>query len=311
MLLKDFAYILNMIELWVIFAFLSAITVAISGVLSKKILKNIETNQLMIEEYLFMLIFVIIFWSKKVECNAFLLHWDLFIFKAFILFSFGYLYFNMLRKYEISTISPLLNLSPIFLIIISSIFLNETITYIQLFGIFIIIIATYFLEVNFHIHHDKKNKTSLIDYYKKISQFDWKVIWLTIFMLILISFAAVADKKLFNYVNVYTNMFYTSIIIFIGLFFNYLRQKKIKTVYTNLKNNPLLIVFATFKFISTFFILKALAIPTAMASLVIPIKRTSTLFSSLIGGVIFHEKHLIKKIIAICIMLIGVFIITI
>jgi len=298
-----------MLELWVIFAFISAITIAVSGILSKKLLKDLDSNQLMFEEYFLMLIFVLIFWFGNVDFLSFKYHWDLYLLKALFIFLFGFLYFRLLKDHDISTVSPLLNLSPVFLVIISSAFLGEVVTNLQLLGIFIVILATYFLEVNFHIHHNN-GKISLKNYFNNILKFDWKIICLVISMLIIISFAAVVDKMIFSYVDVYTNMFFTAFLIALGLFLYYIKEGKLNKVYLKCKNNPLVIVFAGFKFVSTFFILKALAIPTAMVSLVIPIKRTSTLFSALIGGVIFHENHLIKKVISVLIMLVGVFIIT-
>jgi uncharacterized membrane protein len=68
---------------------------------------------------------------------------------------------------------------------------------------------------------------------------------------------------------------------------------------------PLLIIFADL------FYLKAVAIPAAMISLIIPIKRMSTLVSSIIGGRMFHEHNLGFRLIGGLMMVIGVILIVI
>jgi uncharacterized membrane protein len=49
----------------------------------------------------------------------------------------------------------------------------------------------------------------------------------------------------------------------------------------------------------------AISLPGVMISLVIPIKRLSALFSTVIGGELFHEKYLLRKSIACVVMIIG------
>ncbi|MFH1589978.1 MAG: hypothetical protein ABIB43_05410 [archaeon] len=59
-------------------------------------------------------------------------------------------------------------------------------------------------------------------------------------------------------------------------------------------------------FLSNMSYLLAVATPGAAISLIIPIKRTSSLFTTLIGGKLFHEKNLLIKILASIIMIWGV-----
>ena len=68
---------------------------------------------------------------------------------------------------------------------------------------------------------------------------------------------------------------------------------------------PLLMVFADLLY------LKAVSIPAAMISLVIPIKRMSTLVASLIGGRMFHEHNLGFRLIGCLLMIAGVVLIVI
>jgi len=49
----------------------------------------------------------------------------------------------------------------------------------------------------------------------------------------------------------------------------------------------------------------AVSLPGVLISLVVPIKRLSALFATIIGGELFHEKHILRKSIACVIMIIG------
>ncbi len=295
-----------MIELWIVLALLSAVFTAIGVVISKKVLKNVDSKQLIFEENLLLVLIVLVFFFSKVEFTSIFQIWNLFLLKAGTLFGFRFLYYKLLKNHEVSSISPLMNLSPVFLIVISSIFLNEIINLTQFLGIVIIIVSTYFLEVNFHLHHDKK---PISTYFSQLKKFDWKMISVACLMLIVISFCAVADKMILKIVTVETDLFFTALLIFAGMLFYNIKTKNLIESFKEIKSNPLILVMSLFMAISNFLVLSAIAIPTAMVSLVVPVKRSSTLFSSLIGGVLFHESHLLKKLLAVAFMLLGVFLI--
>jgi len=130
-------------------------------------------------------------------------------------------------------------------------------------------------------------------------------------MLISISITAITDKLILKKVNVYTDLFYTATIVLIAILNYYLFKKNLIKTTKNIIQNPNLFLISLFTNLGTYSILLAIQIPNAKLSLIIPIKRTSTLFSSIIGGKLFHEKHLFKKIIAIIIMLFGILLLVI
>ena len=69
-------------------------------------------------------------------------------------------------------------------------------------------------------------------------------------------------------------------------------------VFNNLIYQPQTLIIAVFMILATFFVLWAISLPTALVSLVVPLKRVSTLFSSVFGGILFHERHLFRKMVA-------------
>lgn len=294
-----------MLELWAIYAIFSALAFAIKDVITKKVLnKNVKPIQIIYEQYLLLLLFVIIFFFGKIDFLSITNNWDIYLLKAITIFISTTLYFYLLNLYDISLISPLMNLSPVFLIILSSVFLFEKITLLQMLGIFIIIVSTYLLE----LHTTKKDKKLPHKFYFDfLKTLNWKIISVASSMLFIISITAISDKIIFQRgLNVYTNMFFTAIFIFIFLTIYYIYNNHFENTIMNIVKEPETLIISFFSVLSTFLILLAISIPTALVSLIVPLKRISTLFSSILGGLLFHEQHLFKKGIITILMLFGV-----
>ena len=287
---------------------MSAFLFSIKDILSKKIFsKNVHPKQILFEEYFLMLFVILFLFFPKINFLIFIEYWYLFLFKALTLFVAVLTYLNLLKKYDISLVSPLMNLSPVFLIFLSFFILNEKLSLIQILGIFIVIISTYFLEIHIH-HHNKTNPSAHI--LKNVKKLNYNFFLPAILMLIMISFTAIFDKLIFeNNLNIYTNMYYTSLIIFLSLLIYYYKTNHLKLAFKNIIYEPTTLLISVFALISTFFILTAIAIPTALVSLIVPLKRVSSLFSSIFGGMLFHETHLVQKFISISFMLFGLFLI--
>lgn len=295
--------------MWIFYSLSSAIFFAIKDVISKKFIKqNVSPNQIIFEEYFLLLILVLILFFPAVDFNSISFLWGFYLLKAIFVGGANLLYLNLLKTHDISTVSPLINLSPLFLLVFSTLFLAETISFIQLIGILIIMISTYFLEITYH-HHKKAqpHKFHISDLRTKNSLFFFNAVLL----LILFSGAAITDKLILKYVNVYTNLYFTAFVIFIIYLFYYIYEKSLISSFKHIIKEPETLIIAVFSIISNFLILLAMIVPGALISLIIPLRRTSTVFSSLFGGMLFHEKHLKRKIIATSFMLLGVFLIVI
>lgn len=294
-----------MIQLWLVYTLLSALFIGVRDVLVKKFIgKNIHPTQIIFEQYFVMILVVLILFSFDIDFSSFFEIWDLYLLKAISLGLFVYIYFLLLEKFEISKISPLMNLSPMFLLIMTSVFLGEVISFNQFIGIVVIIVSTYILEINIKLHHKKDPH---VHYFNWLKSVDKRTIVLVFAMLFIISITAISDKMIFNEgVNIYTNMYFSALIIVLFISFYYIYNRKLLEVFKFIKDEPETLLISVFAVISTFFVLLALAMPTAMVSLIVPIRRTSTLFSSIFGGLLFHENHLLKKFLAIIGMIIGV-----
>ena len=292
-----------MLQLWFILALLSAFFFALKDIAAKKWLaKDTNPKQLLFGEYIILFSFLSIFLVSKVNFASFSDLGLLYFLKAATVGGVTIIYFSMLKKYEISSVSPLLNLSPMVLLGLSFVFLSEMLGSVQVFGIVLMILSTYYLETITH-HHNKINPHK--SHFKALLSKDKSFFLSTLAMLILMSFAAIFDKMILKSVDVYSNMFFTSVMILSALvFFNIKKIKKPMLVIKKVATWPVFFV-AILSIISNFLILFSMAIPTSLVSLIIPIRRSSTLFSSLFGGLLFHEKHLAKKVVAIIGMIIS------
>ena len=67
----------------------------------------------------------------------------------------------------------------------------------------------------------------------------------------------------------------------------------------------LILVVAVFTVAHRFFFMEAIS--EANVGLVSGIKRSSVLFTTIIGGEIFHEKNISRKVFAVVVMLLGIF----
>ena len=293
--------------LWVFLALLSGFFFALKDVLAKRMFrKDVSPKQLVFEEYLLLLLISMALLYPYIEFSSYSELWNYYLIKAVSVGIFTFLYFELLKKYEISTISPLLNLSPAILIVLSFLFLGEILTYLQLFGIVLIIGSTYVLEVVIS-HHSSKNPHR--EHFSIFDKFNWKFISVVLIMLFGLSFAAIYDRLILSEVNVHTNMFFTAFIISFFMIIYYIKESSLIKAFKNTIREPETLVISFFTIISNFLVLFAISIPTALVSLIIPLRRTSSLFSAILGGLIFHEKHIKQKAISISVMLIGILLI--
>ena len=285
--------------MWYIFALGSAIFSTLSALIEKKSLLKVHAMEfscaLAILNFIFSLplifladfnippfVLAVMYISSIIGTIAFL-----FIAKA-------------VRHLDISLVSPLLNLNPAILAVFAYLLLGERITQLQLTGIFLIMAGAYIVEINWQKHN-------LFEPIKSI--FRSKHTLFILFSCTLYAFSSICDKFVLSYVNPFTYIlvvqFFIAInfIILINTFYG--GFKDISTGY-HLAGKW---IFLVALFTVTYRLLQAWAVSLTLVSLVIPIKRLSTLFSTLAGGKIFHEKGTKRKAIACIIMLIGAYLI--
>lgn len=285
---------------WIVFALMASVLIGADIVVRKKaLIKDSAIEFMSIAAIVTLLaILPLSFFATMLPAR------DLFLIllKSFFAMNFFFLADRALKKMDVSAFAPLANLSPILLVFIGYFFLGEKLTTIQLAGVALTIVGAYVLELKKGI---KDLKQPFVEARKS------KYLHLVFLGLIFAAIAASLDRFILRSVGLLDFYFYQalfiSLFVFIYLFVFFDGVSGIEKGY---KKAGLWVVLASVLFLlADYFYFKALTMPTAFIVLVIAVKRLSSLFATLLGGEIFHEKNLLRKSLACGIMLAGVFLI--
>ncbi|RLG14501.1 MAG: hypothetical protein DRN66_01900 [Candidatus Nanohalarchaeota archaeon] len=286
---------------WYVFAFACAIVSSISAVVEKKTLIKEHAMEFSTVFSIFNFLFVLPF-LPLVDFSVLKDPYALgFIYAVSVLGGIAFFFIAKgVRHMDISVVSPLLNFGPAFLLFLAWFFLGETLSLQQLAGVMIIIFGSYLLEIS-------TKHPSLFGPVKKMIHS--KHIYYIFLALILYGFSSIGDKIILGRITPVTYLVFVhffiavNFIVLIHLFHN--GFEGIKNGIRNAGKWIAIVCVLT----CTYRYLQLQAISMAYVSLVIPIKRTSTIFTTIIGGGLFHEDHLLKKIICCIIMFAGAYLI--
>jgi drug/metabolite transporter (DMT)-like permease len=219
------------------------------------------------------------------------------IFTVSILATFGFWYLAKgMRHMEVSETSPLLNFSPAFVAVWAYIFLGETLKTIQITGIIVLVAGSYLLEVKNPLKHPLK---PLINTFKsKYTQY--------IFLaLIMYSFVYIIDKIVIAKTDVITYLFFVQLFMMINyiILINILHDG-FKGIKHGIKSAGKWIFLLAILFIGRR-IFYLTSVSMIQVSIAFPIYRMGTILSTMIGGKIFHDKHILSRTLACILMVIG------
>ncbi|RJQ17349.1 DMT family transporter [Candidatus Woesearchaeota archaeon] len=286
-----------MVLSWLFFAFASAALISIFTIVEKKSLLKEHAMKFATVLALFNAL-LSFFYISKVDFSIS----PKFIFIIFLLAIINAVAFLLMAKairhMEISVSTPILNFGPAITAMFAFLFLGESIGLSQIGGILLLIAGVYIVEVD----HDWTNLKNPL-----VKMLHSKYIHFLFFSMALYAIGTVADKYVLNQgVDKFTLLFFAHIfiaiiyIIFISAYYN-----GASDIVSGIRESgKYIFVIAVLMSLSRIFYLEAISL--AMVSLVIPIRRLSTLFVTFFGGNFFHENGLKIKIIGCCITLLGV-----
>ena len=207
----------------------------------------------------------------------------------------------MIKSLKISNLSisiPMLSFTPVFLLFTSYLLLKEFPNLFGLFGILLVVAGSYILNV-------PRIKHSYLEPFKSI--FRNKGIFYMIIVAFLYSLCANLGKIGVNLSNpaYYMFVFYFIYSAILSIIF----FKKIKTNLGALRKNMSYFALSGFSTAASE-ILIGVAYKLSIVPYIISLKRTSILFSVLMGIFIFKEKNFREAIIGSAIMFIGVLLIS-
>ena len=216
------------------------------------------------------------------------------------------------RHLELSKSSPLFTFNPVITAVLAWLILKENLGTSQIIGIIIIFAGSYFLEMKPKKSYIKELLTPFKAMIKS------KYVHFMLFAMFLYSLTALIDRYLLNSANAGAiNPFSYIIIIHFFIAINMLAMihifhdgwKGIKHGFKSAGGWIFLMAVALFasRSVQTYVV----SLPAAKIALVTAMKRGSTVFTTILGGEIFHDKHLLQRSLAALGMVIGAIIMVI
>ena len=282
--------------LWILFAFITALSTSFISVIMKKHLRNQETIEYATTIRLNILlgsiplIFLISPISKELIALIYLGSW----FNVF-----GYWFFSKSIKHmDLSLSSPFLNFEVVFILLFSFLFLGESLSTLSIIGILIVLLGVYILE----------SRESVREVLRQVFREKYHVIALTSTMtygiMKVISRYLLAYKSL----DILTFIFYNN--LFVGLNFLILislveKQDPLTIISTKLYYNGNIhrLTILTFTQLASEFMAFSLA---PAAALVTVIKMSYSLFNEYFAYTLYKEKITRKRILGAVIIFVGI-----
>lgn len=281
---------------WYILVLISALLTAFVSIIRKKLLYKEHASEFLTTTYLFMAIMLLPALTK-IDFNIDFVTFLLILIKGIILAAASLLLVKASKHMEISTTEPLRNLSVIFTLFLSLIFLGDKIDVQHGIGLILTITGAYFLEA-------KKYSISYSSPEKKYFRF-------MLFHVFLVAVLTVMDKVILKRTTVYTLLILPVFIMtLIMLFYQSFRYNGLEDVWHSIKAGGIwTILIGIILIASDLTYLMAVSMPATLIALIIALRRTSTLISTVIGGELFHDHNLLQKIASSIVILSGVYLI--
>ncbi|MBN2052238.1 EamA family transporter [Candidatus Woesearchaeota archaeon] len=290
-------------SVWLVFAFLSAVLISASSIVEKKTLLKQHAMEFSATVSIFTMIITLPFFflfpiKPSVPTIIIIYVASLIGAVAFLLTA------KAMRHIAISITSPLLVIAPLFTAILASIFLGEKITLLQGTGIIVLVGGAYLLE-----SHSYKALFEPFIHFAKMKHI--REIFLA---LLLYGVGSIIDKRIVGSpvdgglgINVFFYIalahFFTAINFILMLL---IFHDGFNGVSHGLRHHwKISLAIAVLLVGSRLALQYSLSLPGVLVSLVIPIKRLSSLVSTVIGGGLFHEEHVLRRSLACLIMVIG------
>lgn len=286
---------------WYVFAILSALFASLAPIADKKSLRLLGAGEFSVafSTTNFAISLPIIFFidlDMQLKTVATLYLGSLFATFAFLLVM------KSMKRLPVSVVSPLKNLDPAILAILAAVILHENFGLKQIFGIIMIILGAYSLEIRNNNLLEPFNA-----YFKSKNSKFYSFIGLAG---ILYGFSSIIDKIVLSDMSPlkYILLAHTFVAFNFLILKLLMHRSQTKFNKTGLRKSIKWIFLASILTVSYRF-LQAISVSMANVSLVIPIRHLSVLFTIALGGKLFNEKHLAHRLISAAIMLFGAWLI--
>ena len=210
---------------------------------------------------------------------------------------------NCIKKLDISESAPLYALSPLIVTFLSIIILKEHVFPLQLVGILITVFGVFVLEYHTHTRDLNEDKKIRIGAYGVLAV-----------SLIFFSLSAVLDRFVIHnrsiapltYLLIIQFFVFLNIVIYDTLFF-----KKSKTASFDIKVFFRISFWINIVCIIAHRVVHTFTVQMIGASLLNSVKQVNVFFTTLIGGKLFEEKHILQRLVGCVCIIAGITLIVI
>ncbi|MDO8628677.1 MAG: EamA family transporter, partial [Nanoarchaeota archaeon] len=245
---------------WYILALLSAVVLSVIPIIRKKVLMHEHASEFATTVHvilclLFLPLLPFLDWGMNSTTFFFM------VVKGVILSVAAVLWMRAARHLEVSFVEPLRNLSIIFVLVFSFVFLGEIISLKHALGILLLVVGAYVLEV--HLHK--------VTYAAPKSKYLWFIFW----NIIIVSLTAVMDKFLVTRTDPLSIIIFPAFMIAIILFlYQSLKYDGLQDVLAALKKGRWAIFFvALLVAITDLLYILAVAVPGSLITLVVALRK--------------------------------------
>jgi drug/metabolite transporter (DMT)-like permease len=287
---------------WFYLALISAVFSALAAISEKKVLFRLDALDFSFFVSIITLIFSIPFFFDAPLSLSLSTPLIILFIKA-ILSALAFLCVMLaIKNLEISEALPLLALSPGLVAVLGVLLIQDTLVINEWIGLSLMLVGTYILEL-------RKDDQSIFDPFKSLMRFNkYKYVF---FALILFSITSLIDRVLLKDFKLpaYTFMAYQQ--LFFAVIFTtmiLIRKKKVNDIFKPLNKNVIYLILLISLFTVIYRYTQIEATKIAAVALVLSVKRLSVLMAVIIGGKLFKESNVLKRLIAAVIILTGLII---
>lgn len=284
---------------WFYLALISAVFSALAAISEKKVLFRLDALDFSFFVSIITLIFSIPFFFDAPLSLSLSTPLIILFIKA-ILSALAFLCVMLaIKNLEISEALPLLALSPGLVAVLGVLLIQDTLVINEWIGLALMLIGTYILEL-------RKDDKSIIDPFKSLLRLSkYKYVF---FALILFSITSLIDRVLLKDFKLpaYTFMAYQQ--LFFAVIFTtmiLIRKKKVNDIFKTLNKNVIYLILLISLFTVIYRYTQIEATKIAAVALVLSVKRLSVLMAVIIGGKLFKESNVLKRLIAAAIIITG------
>lgn len=284
---------------WLLLALVSAVFVAIRNVITRKLIFLVDKNVILYAEYLFSALFstLLILFVGIPEIKP-TFYYSIVIASIIDVIAIRF-FIKAIAQAELAKTFPLVAFTPIFLLATSFFILNEIPSIMGFFGVLTIVFGVYLLRL-------ESIKVGFFEPFKVlVKEKGPRHMLVAAFLFSLVG--PIFKKAILNsspFFALSTTQFLSTLFLFLI----FLPKKRIYTIHKKIVSNFKLLFLAG---LATFLAALALFIAFRFALVVytVSIKRTSILFTIILGFVFFKEKDFARSLIAGAIMIVGIFLI--